>query len=109
MQPGFDIEYTIVKAPPRVNAANVADVLARIEHVRARRLILDLGETVSVDSTALGAIVRVHRRQLERGGDVVLARPSEGVRRILIVTRLDGLIPTSPDVETATAPAEAVG
>jgi anti-anti-sigma factor len=97
----FDLDHAVVHFPARVNAANIAEVLSRLEQVRARRFILDLAETQSLDSTALGAIVKTYRRQLERGGDVVLGAPSEGVRRIMAVTRLDGVLPTAPSLEAA--------
>lgn len=50
---------------------------------------IDLADVNFVDSTGLAAMVRGMKRARERGGDVVLVRPSDPVRVILELTCLD--------------------
>lgn len=50
---------------------------------------VELAEVNFVDSTGLAALVRAMKRARERGGDVVLVRPSDPVRVILELTCLD--------------------
>lgn len=50
---------------------------------------IDLSAVNFVDSTGLAAMVRGMKRARERGGDVVLVRPSDSVRVILELTCLD--------------------
>jgi anti-sigma B factor antagonist len=59
------------------------------EHADAVHLTIDLAEVDFIDSTALAELVRGMKRARLTGGDVVLTRPSETVRVILELTRLD--------------------
>jgi anti-anti-sigma factor len=98
---------SVLPVPQRLNATNIASFVKQMNDLRSRRVVLDLEVTAGIDSTALAAIVQFYRRQMDRGGDVVLARASEGVRRILIVTRLEQLLRTAPSIEAAAALSEA--
>ncbi|NUP04843.1 MAG: STAS domain-containing protein [Polyangiaceae bacterium] len=103
-KPSYLRDISVLALPPRVNASNIDEVVAAMGQLGARRVVLDLGATVGVDSTALGAIVKFYREQLDAGGELALARPSEGVRRVLKVTRLEEVLVTFPSVEAASAP-----
>ena len=52
-------------------------------------VVVDLGRTDLVDSTALGLLVRAHRAAADRGAVLCVAAPSPLIRRVLRVTRLD--------------------
>jgi len=52
-------------------------------------LELDLSELRFIDSSGLGALVRVHKRAVEQGGRLVLSHVSESVHRLLRITGLD--------------------
>lgn len=103
----FVMDKVILALPQRVNAANIRDIVKSIGLAKARFVVLDLTETRVVDSTALGAMVRIFREQRERGGAFMLCSVSESVRRILRVTRLDDILPVLADAEAATAAAAA--
>jgi anti-sigma B factor antagonist len=92
----------VVRLPVRVHAGNVAMTLRAAVTPTGRYLVIDLSETIAIDSTALGEIVRLHRRLLTLGGGVVLAAPTPTVRKVLSITRLDGLFALHPDVAAAT-------
>ena len=53
------------------------------------RLTVDLSDVDFIDSTALAELVRGMKRARLAGGDLRIARPSETVRVILELTRLD--------------------
>lgn len=55
------------------------------------RVIVDLHGVTFIDSTAIGALVGVQRALKERGGGLVLRRPSRAVARLLELTALDRL------------------
>ncbi len=55
------------------------------------RLRIDLTGTRSVDSAGLGALMLVQRYASERRQAVVLAGPSEELRYLLTLTKLDDL------------------
>jgi anti-sigma B factor antagonist len=52
------------------------------------RLIIDLGQTRHIDSAGLGALMLIQRRAAERRQTVVLRRPSEEIRFLLVLTKL---------------------
>jgi len=92
-----------VRLPSRVHAGNVRETLGRIRASAGSFVIVDLSDALAIDSTALGEIVRIHRRLVASGGAVVLAAPSTGIRRVLGITRLDGIFAIHADVATASA------
>lgn len=51
--------------------------------------IVDLSEVDFVDSTALAELVRAMKQLRQSGGNLVLRRPSNAVRIILELTKLD--------------------
>jgi len=57
----------------------------------AGRLVIDLGRTRHVDSAGLGALMLIQRRAAERRQTVVLRNPSEEIRFLLVLTKLNDL------------------
>lgn len=55
-------------------------------------LVVDLREVELVDATGLGVLVGAHRRAQRSGRVLVLRDPSERLRRVLVVTRLDRVL-----------------
>lgn len=56
-------------------------------------LILDLRLVKFINSTALGAIIRAHKRCKAEGGELVIAQPSAFVRDVVKKVGIDKLIP----------------
>ena len=52
------------------------------------RLVIDLGQTWHIDSAGLGALMLIQRRAAERRQTVVLRRPNEEIRFLLVLTKL---------------------
>jgi anti-sigma B factor antagonist len=64
--------------------------LRSVLHAGRRRFVLDLRETVTLDSMAIGELVACLKRVRERGGDVRLVVAPEGiVHEMLQITHLD--------------------
>ena len=66
------------------------EIRAGIFTSEATRLVIDLTGVGFMDSTALGVIIGAKNVMRERGGLVVLRRPSPTVARLLEVTQLAG-------------------
>jgi len=62
----------------------------------ASRLVIDLSDTRHVDSAGLGALMLVQRRAGERRQRVALRSPSEELRFLLMLTKLDELFELEP-------------
>lgn len=56
------------------------------------RLVLDLGETEFIDSTALNVIVRALKRLRHGGGDLIIRSPRANARKVLKITGLDRVL-----------------
>jgi anti-anti-sigma factor len=67
----------------------------------ARDFVIDLTDTSFVDSKALEALLWLQEQADERLGQVRLAGPTDNVRKILEVTRLDKHFDSHDDVEAA--------
>ena len=52
------------------------------------RLVIDLSSTRSIDSAGLGALMLIQRMAAERRQTVLLRRPSEEIRFLLVLTKL---------------------
>ncbi len=71
----------------RQNAVDLLDQLPE----RSGRLVIDLRGTRTVDSAGLGALMLIQRRAAERRQVVVLKRPNDELRFLLVLTKLDDL------------------
>lgn len=54
-----------------------------------KRLILNLTDVNYIDSSGIGSLVEIFRRMKKTDGSLVLVAPSERVRSVLEITRLD--------------------
>jgi anti-sigma B factor antagonist len=79
-----------------------------IDAVHPALFVIDLTRVTFLDSTALGAIIRVYKRQREHGGDVLVVNASPIVRKMFDITHLDWLLDLS-DPERAYAPRPPTG
>ena len=67
----------------------------------AHRLVLEMSGVPFIDSAGLGALVHAAGVTQERGGALRLAGITERVASLLRLTRVDTLLPTDADEESA--------
>ena len=81
----------VLRIDGRLDAGGVAVFMGQAEHALrlTSRLVADLSQATFLDSTALGALVAVTKKARDAGGDLVLSAPSQPVRRLLALVRLD--------------------
>lgn len=65
------------------------------------KLIIDLSEVESCDSSGLSAILVANRILSSNDGQIRLAAPSEKVRSLIKITQLDRVLPVTETVEQA--------
>jgi anti-anti-sigma factor len=74
-----------------------------IEQRRPQRLVIDMTDVTFLDSTGLGAIVALQRRQRAHGGIVAIANASPAVEQVLQLTgmhltmEVNGAAPTAAE------------
>ncbi len=73
------------------NADAVKAAFAPICARTPRKLVVNLEEVASVDSSGLGVLVNTYRHIKGSGGTLVLCALPERIRRVLAVTSLDRL------------------
>jgi anti-sigma B factor antagonist len=66
-----------------------------------RHFIIDLSEIKHINSTGLGALITLLTKARKKDGDVVLVNPSEYIRNLMMITKLNTIFHIYPDKETA--------
>jgi anti-sigma B factor antagonist len=66
-----------------------------IDAMHPALFVIDLAKVTFLDGTALGAIIRVYKRQHEHGGDALVVNASPSVRKMFDITHLDWLLDLS--------------
>ena len=78
---------------------------ALTEQVKAadgpRLVVLDLSQTDSLDSGALGVLIQFHRDLDRKEVPLVLAAPNESVRGLVEIMKLDSIFDIHEDVDAA--------
>jgi anti-sigma B factor antagonist len=82
------------------NAAQVRSALADAYTQTPERIVVDLGEVVFIDSTALGVLIEI-RAKLDNRDGLLLAAPGLETRRALEVSGLDKLFVVRDSVQDA--------
>jgi len=91
------MDEVIIVAPSQLSASTRAtfreEALRALERLGGAepggRLVLDLGETVRIDSAGLGTLVMLQLRAAERRHTVCLRGVGEELRFLLLMTRLE--------------------
>jgi anti-sigma B factor antagonist len=84
-------------------AYELRDVLGSLVDGSSARVLLDMGEVTLIDSSGIGLLVTAHRRAVESGAGLVIARPVAPVKRVFGMTRTDRLLRIVPTVEEGLA------
>ncbi|MDQ2749983.1 MAG: STAS domain-containing protein [Actinomycetota bacterium] len=69
------------------------------------RLVVDLAGVTFIDSTGLGALVRIRNIALEVDKDVTFRDPSPRVQKLFKLTGLDGVFATTTAIDAVKSPA----
>lgn len=82
-----------------VNLWSVSTLLARLDEalqLRPARLVVDLSACPYVDAAGIGMLLKVHRRALGGGTQLVLRSPSARLRRNLALARVNHVLHVIP-------------
>ncbi len=68
-----------------------------------RNLIINLGETQHLNSTALGVLISAHSSYVRRGGQMKLCSVDKRIENIFVITKLSLVFDVYPNEEQAIA------
>ena len=84
-------------------ASQFKEDMRRITDGGPRRVVLDLGQVDFIDSSGLGAIVAA-MKQMDADGTLALAAPTETVRKVFRLTRMDTVFEIFDSLDEALGP-----
>ena len=82
-------DVIVVHTPEELGADQTAEFDSYVRTLERTRVVLDLDNTETLDSSGLSALLDAHDLLREQGGDVKLATTNAMNRKIFEVTRLD--------------------
>ena len=80
------------------SAPSLRDRIARLVSEGCANLVFDCAKLEFIDSTGLGVLIGARARALAANGSVAISGAKPALRRLLVVTGIDGLF---PEVTTA--------
>lgn len=85
------------------SAEFLAQTLERVLQNETGHVVIDLSQINYIDSTGIGELVGYLGRFRNRNRQLILAHPSERIRKLLAVAQLDSLFPIYDTLEEALA------
>jgi len=77
----------------------LSDELRQVCQGDSRCVVVDLGDTVAMDSSAMGVIIYWWKNLKQQSRQLVLCNPHDAVLELLVTTNLDKLIKVIDSVE----------
>lgn len=62
---------------------------------------IDIQNVRYINSSGIGVLITILTKFRNKGGEVVLIKPSESVEKLLIITKLNSIFTTVPNLELA--------
>jgi anti-sigma B factor antagonist len=88
---------------PGDGADRLAEMIQEFAEEGENDFLLDLRSVTYISSTGVGSLIKCYRSVLKKKGKVKLLSPSQSVRNILTVSKLDGVFEIFSDERTALA------
>jgi anti-sigma B factor antagonist len=84
-------------------ASEFAEDLQRVIDSGTRKLVIDCSRLGYVSSIGIASLIRLYKKVVERGGQVMLVGVQGPLARLLDITRLNQVFQTYPTLEDALA------
>jgi anti-sigma B factor antagonist len=81
-----------------------SDLTALVETIRLetdRKVLIDLSNVSRIDSTGLGMLINCYCHAVKNRGVLKLLNPNEQIRRVLNITKIDSLLHTVENEDSA--------
>lgn len=97
----------VVKVTGRLDPGDgpdpLSDVVQKFIEDEQFLFLLDLRSVTYISSTGVGSLIKCYRAVLKKKGQVKLLSPSQSVRNILAISKLDGVFEIFSDEKEAIA------
>ena len=98
-------DITVVEIAGRLSLGNtllsIENTIKRLIDEGSRRLVVDLGGLVAVDSSGIGMLVSCFAHMEQKGGHMRVAGAHGTVLKVFETVHLDRIVPMVPDAESA--------
>ncbi|MBT2594951.1 STAS domain-containing protein [Arthrobacter sp. ISL-72] len=106
MQFNYELKdsYTEVKGSGRLNmmaAPKLREVVAEVVAPGSNRVVVNLEETMFIDSSGLGALIGCPKAARQAGGDLRISGVQPQVRMVLELTNMGWVLTPYPTAEAA--------
>lgn len=79
------------------NGANILDKVNSAIQDQVRVCIVDISDLRYINSSGIGVLITILTKFRNKGGEVYLMRPSETVRKLLVITKLNAIFQVIQD------------
>ncbi len=73
------------------NGANILDKVSTALQNDIRTCIVDIADVRYINSSGIGVLITILTKFRNKGGEVYLMKPSETVRKLLVITKLNAI------------------
>ena len=97
-------KFTVLKLNGKLERASTGALKNKVSELLKgdhTRLILDMAEVRSVDSSGLGSLVAILRTVTRHGGDIKIVNLQESVRAVFRLVRLENVFEIFNSIEAA--------
>ncbi len=100
-----DPDITIVEIAGRLNLGNlllsIENTIKRLIDEGSRKLVIDLKDLNSTDSSGIGMLVSCSAHMEHSGGRIRIAGSREAVAKVFAMVHMERIVPLDTDVESA--------
>ncbi len=83
------------------NGASILELATEHVTMNIRHCIVDISEIRYINSSGIGVLITILTKFRNKGGEVFLVKPSENVKKLLIITKLNAIFNVASDEEEA--------
>ncbi len=102
-------EFGIVIISPKGNFVGgnetdeLKETIKKYSDADNKKMIIDLGEVLYLNSTALGVLISAHANYTKRQGKIVLCRLNKNLENLFVITKLSLIFDSYSSVEESVA------
>lgn len=73
------------------NVSGILDAVSEALQQQIRSCVIDISELRYINSSGIGVLITILTKFRNKGGEVYLLKPSESVKKLLVITKLNAI------------------